>query len=129
MIMVVIMLVVIMIVPVGVVVPMFMGVIVRMVMVMIVVVAMIVGVIVPMLVCVCLVVTLEQVCVRVLVGPQQLLDAHLLVDGLGQTEDVLDDLVLEDGRAQLDQGGRVLLVIFVDHLLLARIAPRLLDKG
>ena len=62
------------------------------------------------------------------IGLQQLLHRHLLLGRLGLLEDVVDHLVLEDRRPQLDQRRRVLLVVLVDEALLARIAPRLLDQ-
>src|SRR5436190_15569010 len=111
------------------------AVVVSMVVSMIMVVAVIMGVIVSVrmivpviMVIMVVVVTVVQVRFGVLVGLHQLLDAHLLVGRLGLLENVVDHLVLEDRRAQFDQGRRVLLVELVDHLLLPRIAARLLDQ-
>src|SRR5438270_395187 len=111
-------------------VPVVVAVVVSMIMVVAVIMGVIVSVrmIVPVImVIMVVVVTVVQVRFGVLVGLHQLLDAHLLVGRLGLLENVIDHLVLEDRRAQLDQGRRVLLVELVDHLLLPRIAARLLD--
>src|SRR6476620_3229480 len=60
---------------------------------------------------------------------QQLLGRHLLHGGVGLLGDIVDHLVFEDRRPELDQRGRVLLVVFIDNALLARLAARPLDQG
>src|SRR5262245_21705792 len=104
-----------------------------MMMVMIVVVVVTVMVVMIMVMIV-MVMIMEMVGVRHLIHValyrlQKLLHAHLLLGGLGLLDDVIDHLVLEDRRPQLDQGCRILLVVLVDEALLARIAARLIDQG
>ena len=56
---------------------------------------------------------------------QQLLLRHRLVGHVGELEDVVDHLLLEDRRAQRLQRVGILPVIVEDLLLLAAVAPRL----
>src|SRR5262245_50651239 len=97
--------------------------------VLVVVIVMIMGVIVGVIMIVVIVIVtqmLERILTRI--GLQQLLGRHLPVDRLGLADDVIDHLLLEDRRSELDQRRRILLVILVDELLLAGIAARLLDQ-
>src|SRR5262249_61703085 len=104
---------------------MIMRVIVRMVMVM--TVAVVVVVVVDMVMA-RVVPNGEEGLVIIVVGLEELLHGYLPIDGLSVREDVLDRLVLEDWSTQLEQCRGILLVVLIDMLLLAWIAPRLLDK-
>src|SRR5690606_4214700 len=61
-------------------------------------------------------------------GLEEFFPVDLLLLELGLAEDVVDDLLLEDGRAQLGDGTRVLLVELVNEALLAGILTGLLDQ-
>src|SRR5690349_15603762 len=63
-----------------------------------------------------------------LLGCQQLRRRHLLFAGVGLGHDQVDHLVLEDWRAQLDEGVGVLLIVVVHDPLLAGITPSLLHQ-
>jgi hypothetical protein len=113
-----------------------MAVVMPVVMIMMMIVVMIMAVVVVIMVMVVIivvgVVVMMGVRQRILVALdrlQQVLCGDFLLGGLGLLQDMVDDLVLEDGRPQLHQGRRVLLVILVDEALLAGVAPRLLDQG
>ena len=104
-----------------------------MVMVVVVVMIMIVVMVVIMIVVVMIVAVMVVVmAVRLVLAPPAFSSSStdtFLVGGLGLLGDEVDHLVLEERRPQLDQRGRVLLVVLVDEPLLARIAARLLDQA
>src|SRR5687768_6640261 len=60
-----------------------------------------------------------------LVETGELLARHGLVTDVGEFENVVDHLLLENRRSEIVQGTRVLAVETVDLLLLARIASNL----
>src|SRR5512143_2938538 len=76
------------------------------------------------------VVIMAVVMVMVLVGVGvKLLHAHRLLGDLGELEDVVDHLVLEDRRAELCEELGVVAVLVVDLALLARKLPDALKQS
>jgi hypothetical protein len=105
------------------------------VIVMMMVVAMVMVVMVPMIMVVIMIVRMamgmlgQRTLQIVLSRLHQLFHGHLLLGGFSLFENVVDDLFLEDRRAQFRESGRILLVIFVDDLLLTGIPAGLIDEG
>src|SRR4029077_15616996 len=62
-------------------------------------------------------------------GFEQLRHRHFLLGGLGLRHDQVDDLVLENRRAKLDEGVRIFLIVVVDNPLLTGITAGPLHPG
>src|SRR6188472_172731 len=83
--------------------------------------------IMPMMVVMVVVVMVGVVVVLVRIGVK-LFRCHRLLGHLGELENVIDHLVLEDRRPELGEKLGVVAVIVVDFALLARELPHALEQ-